>query len=209
MKIPVLIRWLTVLLFGLGMQQAAHASHILGGDISYSPIASPTGVPRYHITVRLYRDPTGVDQFDITLRCTRNSCDAPATGSFSRLLPRSQSLPRTSLGYANSGSFGYDIFLYETDEYLPAGKWTLSIYGENRAPNIRNLVNSEQQSFYISSSLDNATVSANSSPQFLSTLLPYLCGNSAQRYSFSAFDSEGDSLSYSLVMPQAGVPPLG
>jgi hypothetical protein len=209
MQRTLFFRWLVALVFGLGIQQAAHASHILGGDISYSPIESTNGVPRYHITVRLYRDPNGVDQPTITLRCSRNSCDAPATGSFARELPRSERLPGTSLGCGINSGFAYEIFLYETDEYLPAGQWTLSIYGENRAASIRNLVHSEQQSFYISSFLDNATVSANSSPKFLSTLLPYLCGNNAQRYSFSAFDSEGDSLAYSLVSPQAGVPPLG
>ncbi len=208
MRKLLLFRWLVVLAFGLGIQQVAHASHVLGGDISYSPIASATGVPRYHLTVRLYRDPAGVDQPSITLQCSRNGCDAPATGSFSRLLPRTERLPGTSLG-CTGGSFAYEILLYETDEYLPAGQWTLSVYAENRAAGIRNLVNSGQQTFYISSFLDNATVSANSSPKFLSTLLPYLCGNNAQRYSFSAFDSEGDSLTYSLVSPQAGVPPLG
>ncbi|GAB3636890.1 hypothetical protein GCM10027422_24800 [Hymenobacter arcticus] len=174
---------------GLGVQPAAHASHILGGDISYFPIASPTGVPRYHITVRLYRDPSGVDQPTSTLRCSRNGCDAPATGSFSRLLPLTERRLGTSLSCTSGSSFSYEILLYETDEYLPAGQWTLSVFAENRAAGIRNLVNAEQQSFYINSFLDNTTVSANSSPKFLSTLLPYLCGSNAQRYSFSAFDS--------------------
>jgi hypothetical protein len=210
MQTRLLFCWLAGLALCLGIQFAARASHILGGDIAYSPIASTTGVPRYHITVRLYRDVTSlVDQQEVTLTCSRNGCGAMTAGSFTRTLQLSQRLNGTSLGCTSTNSFGYEILLYETEENLPAGQWTLSVYVENRAASIINMLNSLAQTFYISSFLDNATVPENTSPKFLSTLLPYLCGNSAQRYSFSAFDSEGDSLSYSLVAPQGGVRPLG
>jgi hypothetical protein len=199
MQTRLFFRWLAGLAFCLA-GLTAQASHILGGDISYSPVT--TGTARYHITVRLYRDVTGVDQPQTTLKCSRNGCETAATGSFTRQLQLSERRPGTSLGCY--GSYSYEILLYETEEDLPAGQWTLSVYAENRAPGILNMANSSAQTFYVSSFLDNAVVRQNSSPRFLSTLLPYLCGNSAQRYSFSAFDAEGDSLTYSLVQPQGG-----
>lgn len=208
MRPPVLLRWLATLALCLASQLAAYASHILGGDISYSPIASTTGVPRYHITVRLYRDPTGVDQRDITLMGSRSGCGSLFQGNFVRQILRSQQLPVTSLG-CRGGGYSYEVLLYETDEDLPPGQWTLSVYAENRAAGIINMARSESQTFFVSSFLDNATVRENASPKFLSTLLPYLCGSSAQHYSFSTFDSEGDSLTYRLVPPQGGVPPYG
>jgi len=204
------MRWLLAGLLWLAVLPAAWASHILGGDITYAPVAATTaGVPRYHISVRLYRDLNGVDQPDITLTCSRNGCGTLTAGSFARTLPLSQRLSGTSLGCTGTNSFGYQVLLFETDEDLPAGQWTLSVYAENRAANILNMAYSDRQTFYISSFLDNATVQQNSSPKFLSTLLPYLCGNSAQRYSFSAFDSDGDSLTYTLVPPQGGMRPTG
>jgi hypothetical protein len=209
MQTHLFLRWLAALVLCLGSQFVARASHVLGGDISYSPISSTTGVPRYHISVRLYRDLNGVDQPDINLTCSRNGCGTLTAGSFTRTLPLSQRLSGTSLGCTSANSFGYQVLTFETDEDLPAGQWTLSVYAENRAANILNMAYSDRQTFYISSFLDNATVKQNSSPKFLSTLLPYLCGNSAQRYSFSAFDSEGDSLTYNLVAPQGGVQPMG
>ena len=201
MKIPLFFRWLAVLTFCVASHLTAQASHILGGDISYAPTA--TNASRYRITVRLYRDVTGVDQPEATLKCSRNGCATAAAGSFTRQLQLSERLRGTSTGCY--GGYSYEILLYETEEDLPAGQWTLSVYAENRAPNILNMVNSSAQTFYVSSFLDNVAVRQNSSPRFLSTLLPYLCGNSAQRYSFSAFDAEGDSLTYNLVQPQGGL----
>jgi len=201
MKAPLFIRWLTVLAFCVAGQLTAQASHVLGGDISYAPVAANSS--RYHITVRLYRDVTGVDQPETTLKCSRNGCENAAPGSFTRQLQLSERLKGTSLGC--NGSYSYEILLYETEQDLPPGQWTLSVYAENRAAGILNMAGSDRQTFFVSSFLDNVTVRQNSSPKFLSTLLPYLCGNSAQRYSFSAFDIDGDSLTYSLVQPQGGI----
>jgi hypothetical protein len=79
---------------------AAHATHILGGDISYSPVASTTaGVPRYHITTTLFRDPILAQQPSIQLVGSRNGCgSAVATGSFAITVTRNSSTPLYILG---------------------------------------------------------------------------------------------------------------
>lgn len=97
--------------------------------------------------------------------------------------------------------------VYETDVNLPPGQWLLSASIPNRTAGLVNVSSSVNTGLYISAYLDNALVSQNSSPKFLSTLLPYVPSVETQRFSFSAFDSEGDSLTYQLVLPQENLPP--
>ena len=201
-------RWLLALLMGVGGLRAAHATHILGGDIAYAPVAATTaGVPRYHVTVRLFKDESSpVDQPTVDLTCNRGSCNAAATDYFTVNIHRSQSTQLTATGCsATTPVRTYYTYLFETDVDLPRGQWTLSVHAENRSANIVNMTSSVNTAFYISAFLDNALAAQDSSPQFLTNLLPYLCGNAAQRYSFSTFDAEGDSLAYSFVTPQSGL----
>jgi hypothetical protein len=197
-------RWLAALVLWLGPLLAAHATHILGGDITYKPVASTTaGVPRYHVTAILYRDPTGVTQPTIQLLCSRNGCgSATTTGNFTLTVPMSQVATTYSLGCPTSFSYSYQVLLFEVDVDLPAGQWTLSVSEYNRSVGIVNLTNSGGTGYYVSAYLDNALAGQNASPRFLSTLLPYLCNGQAQRYSFSAFDSDGDSLVYQFRQPE-------
>jgi hypothetical protein len=204
------LRWLLAVLLGLASRPAAFASHILGGDITYAPVAATTaGVPRYHVVVRLFRDVAGVDQPTIRLACNRGSC-TPAAGDafFIDNIPRSSARRLTALGCASGSLFRtYDTYLYETDVNLPRGQWTLSVSLENRSSSIINISNSSTRTCYISAFLDNQLAPQNTSPQFLTTLLPYLCGSAAQRYSFSAFDADGDSLAYQFVYSQENLVP--
>jgi hypothetical protein len=71
-----------------------------------------------------------------------------------------------------------------------------------RSPGIQNLVNPISTGVYISAYLNNTLAGQNSSPKFLSTLLPYLANGQAQRYSFSTFASDGDSLVYQFQQPE-------
>lgn len=205
MRVLLPLRLLAALLLWLGTIAIAHATHILGGEIMYTPIASTSGVPRYHITARLYRDVTKIDQSDVTLVCSRNGCDATATGSFTTTMPRTQVLSTYALGCTSAPLSNYNVYLFEADVNLPPSQWTLSIAADNRLANIVNVFNSVNTTLHVSAFLDNALVAQNSSPTFISTLMPYVLGTQAQRYSFSAFDSEGDSLVYQLITPQQTV----
>ncbi len=197
-------RWLAALVLWLGPLLAAHATHILGGDISYSPVASTTaGVPRYHVVATLFRDPTLAQQPIIQLVGSRNGCgSAVAAGSFAVMVTRNQTTPIYSLNCLNSYGYLYQIIQYETDVDLPAGQWTLSVAELGRSPGIQNLVNPIYTGVYISAYLDNTLTGQDSSPKFLSTLLPYMVNGQAQRYSFSTFDADGDSLVYQFRQPE-------
>ena len=203
MRTTTSFRWLAALVLWLGPLLAAHATHILGGDISYKTIASTTaGVPRYRVTAILYRDPSNVQQPTLQIAFSRNGCGSAAvTGSFAVTVTRNQANNLYSLG-CSTLFFDYQVLLYETDVDLPAGQWTISVTEYNRAASILNLTNSVATSFYITTYLDNTLAAQNAAPRFLSTLLPYLCNGQAQRYSFSAFDSDGDSLVYQFRQPE-------
>jgi hypothetical protein len=203
-------RWLAALVLWLGPLLAAHATHILGGDISYSPVASTTaGVPRYHVTAILYRDPNGATQPSIQLACRRNGCgSATTTGNFFLTVPVSQVATTYSLGCPTAVGYLYQVLLFEVDVDLPAGQWTLSVAEYNRSASIQNLINSVAAGYYVSAYLDNSLVAQNASPRFLSTLLPFICNGLAQRYSFSTFDADGDSLVYQFRQPEQSTQPI-
>ncbi|WP_035565366.1 hypothetical protein [Hymenobacter sp. IS2118] len=55
----------------------------------------------------------------------------------------------------------------------------------------------------MAATLDNSTGLVNSSPKFNSHYLIQVVGNQTPRHSLSAFDSEGDSLTYELVRPRS------
>ena len=195
-------RWLLTLVLGLGSLLAAHATHNRGGDIAYISIASTTvGVPRYHVVVRLFLDVTSpVKQETITLLASQGGCGAASTSSYSVVLNKGLATPGLWLG-CGTGS-PYEVALYETDLDLPTGQWLLSTTLENRATNIVNVSGSINTTLYFNALLDNTLVSQDTSPKFESVLMPNFNGTRVPPYSFSAFDTDGDSLRYDFVTPQ-------
>jgi hypothetical protein len=83
------------------------------------------------------------------------------------------------------------------------GDWTLSLAEENRSNGITNISNSGNYGLYADAQLRLIPGLTNTSPVFTSTLLPYICGNQFHRFSFAAFDADGDSLVYRVISPQA------
>jgi hypothetical protein len=207
-------RWLLAALLWLSLRPAAQASHIRGGDIAYASVASTTpNVPRYRVTLRLFRDIAGVEQPTVTLNGTQGGCNSTDPRNFTLSnIPKSQSSRLGSVACVGgsagtSPSFTTDVFLYAVDVDLPRGQWTLSFTAENRNPNINNISNSRFTVFYVSSFLDNTSITQDTSPTFLSTLVPSLQGNLAQVYSFSTYDADRDSVAYTMVESQEALNP--
>jgi hypothetical protein len=199
MKTFTLFRW-GLLLSCLLISAQSWATHAAGGEILYEPIAGSPN--RYHIIMRLFKNTenTNIDFFgDVDLYCVKDGCNFPSTGSFLAKLPRTR---RVLSDVVKCGQATYETIVFEGDVTLPAGRWTLSTWQENRAIGIRNIEQSTGHNLYIESFLDNTSGLINTSPKFTSYQLPYLSGNQPQVYSSSAFDADGDSLVFQAVAPK-------
>lgn len=164
-------RWLAALVCWFGTALLAHGTHILGGEVTYSPIASTTpGVPRYHIVAKMFRDVTKIDQPIQTLTFSPGDCSGSLPGSFLLQVPVTSVQRAYSLGCPTAPVVLYEVKVYEVDVDLPANRWTISAVAENRSDDIRNIPNSINTAYSISTVLDNTFFTQNSSPKFQSTL---------------------------------------
>jgi len=190
-------RWLLALLLAVGSFSAAQASHIQGGDISFASIASTTaGIPRYHIMVRSFINLAGgTTSSTIPLAFSNGGCYATVPNAFSA------NAPLTSTTNNLLVCTGYTVALYEVDVDLPPGQWQIGFSGSARINGIINMPTSASQSCYISAYLDNTLPTQDSSPRFESVLQPSISATALPPYSFSAFDSDGDSLRYEFILP--------
>lgn len=205
MRIHNLLRAVVVLACWLGNMAAAQASHLLGAELAYDYAGTPAAPHRYHVTARLSTDatnggPTAIPN-SIALNCNATGCTNGA-GSFVATLPLS-SFQRQFTGCNNSGLLYYLVVLDGLVD-LPPAQWKLSIDLMTRVLGIYNVQQSSATSIYVSTELNNSSGLVNFSPRFTTSHLIYLTSGQPQRYSLSAFDPDGDSLTYQLVQPLGG-----
>ncbi|MBH8558161.1 hypothetical protein [Hymenobacter negativus] len=197
-----LSRSLAIIVCLLGTFSAARASHIRGAELTYEYAGTAANPNQYYVTARLFQDlnsPVMDGQMELT--CGKNGCAATLPGSFTTYLMRTGGVvaPRAC---ANS-EFPFQVTTLAGLVQLPPARWTLSINCTNRTDGVANIAQSMQMSTYVQALLDNTTGLTNSSPRFTTAQLLHLTSTQPQRYSLSAFDSEGDSLAYQLVQPLA------
>ncbi|MCB2407338.1 hypothetical protein LGH74_05070 [Hymenobacter sp. BT178] len=202
-RLPILLLLLGFL--WLGNTQTAQASHILGGELTYENLVVPSNPNLYRVRARVYRDYNTQVDFgqQLTLKVTKNGCAMATAGSFTATLNRISALANGALGCTPGTQ--YQITVFEGLIELPPGRWLMNIDEANRSFGIRNLIAAEYKIFHLSAYLDNSSGLRNSSPKFNAVRLPYAAGNQLHRFSFSAFDTDGDSLVYTSVQPQSSV----
>jgi hypothetical protein len=202
MPLTFIFRWVLACLLLLGSLPAAWASHLLGGDITYAPVAATTaGVPRYHVVIRQFLNVGNDGARSATLTATQDNCAAP-TASFTVQVPRTQLLDGVALT-CFIVSPAYQVAVHEIDIDLPAGEWLLNVSEPSRTAGVLNITNSSFYNFYISAYLNSGLSPQNTSPKFESALLPIFSPGGLTPYSFSTFDADGDSLRYELLLPVA------
>jgi hypothetical protein len=191
-------RWLLALLLAVGSLATAQASHIQGGDISFASIASTiAGVPRYRVTVRSFSDGTGLGmRTSIPLIASTGGCYTGAPNAFTVNAP----LISTTTAPFVCASYNM-VGLYEVDIDLPPGQWQLGYNDGARSGGIVNMSSPTSQSYYIGAFLDNTVSTQDHSPQFESLLRRHMSATATAPYSYSAFDTDGDSLRYEFVLP--------
>ncbi|MBW8051105.1 MAG: hypothetical protein FVQ77_12350, partial [Cytophagales bacterium] len=204
-----------VLIFFVFLFSTAHklfASHAMGVDIYYEC----TGPNTYTFTLDFYRDCDGITPS--TSQTLNFSSPSGCGTAFSQTLTLvnvggtevSQvcpaDLPNTNCNVGGTLP-GTEIWTYTGTVTFPTAcdDWTYTWSTCCRNSQISNLTSPASQDLFIDG-LVNTTV-CNNSPQFLSIPTPYICAGQPFCYSLGTFDSENDSLVFSLVQPLDGPAP--
>jgi gliding motility-associated-like protein len=189
----------------------AYASHIAGGEITYSCL----GGNQYQINLNLFVDCLGFNPgasqiINFTSTCggtaslTVNVTPATINGQeISQLCPAD-----LANSTCNGGTLpGMWLFSYTGVVTLapPCDTWTMSWSTCCRNSAITNVTSFN---YYIEATLNSATAPCNSSPQFTAQPIPYVCLGQPVSYSYGVIEPDGDSLYYSLIpaMDAAGTP---
>lgn len=189
------------------------ASHIAGGDLSYSCL----GGNQYQINLNLFVDCLGFDPGATQTINFSSSCGGFTTATVNVLNPGgteiSQLCPsQINNSTCNGGTLpGMWVFHFTGTVTLapPCDTWTMSWTVCCRNNAILNLVSASSVGSYIEATLNSATSPCNNSPSFTSQPIPYVCQGQVVNYSYGVVETDGDSLNYSLVSAMdAGAVPL-
>lgn len=197
-----MIKRLFLCFFITGLFFKSHATHIVGGEFTYTNISGNN----FELKLRLFRDCNGTAGFDPTItvgvfdRVTNQLTDSlvmQLTSSDSLHLAGSLCSPPPDICVEN-GTYIENIVLPDN----PNGYY-LSWERCCRNHTVVNIDNpgATGLSFYLEMP-DPAL--QNSSPYFQNDPLPYMCESFPFEYNFGALDPDGDVLVYELIHPSSG-----
>lgn len=190
--------FLVPFIYGSSLQ----ASHVSGADITYTCLGQDT----FLVSMSLYRDCSGAAApgsvnlyFDSPCSSFSQTWQLDTTLEVSQLCP--SALGNSTCSGGNLP--GMQQLVYEHVVVLSPcnqGPWTISWTSccRNSSGNLQG-----QDSFWIGAQLDNGQISCNSSPQFTSQPIPYICKNQPVTYNLGVIERDGDSLVYELAQPLA------
>jgi len=189
-----------VFIFGL-FTEFSFASHVVGSRITYE--YTPGGTI---FKVKMYRDCAGINApSSIILNfVSASNCAASFTTTIFIDAPNSGfQVPFNSCnGVGPTTCAGGVIFAFEEYNYVgvvavpPCDDWEVSYSECCRNAAITNLVDPDFNNAYFSTTFDNLNYPTNSSPQFNAVPVNYYCAGMPAIIDYSAFDVDGDSLSY-------------
>jgi hypothetical protein len=231
-------KWLAfAMLFLLStLGHVAHATHVVGSDISYACTATP-GV--YQVTFKIYRDCQGIllcscnngvnpgCNISIQISGAAAPCNGTNFGSQSlQVVPNVSGFDViqlcamstticTNCGTRTAGSFtpGIEVYTFTGTINLSSIPPTCCMirigYGiccRNNA--ITTLVNPGSLNFYSDAIINRCVTPCNSSPTFTNDPVAVTCAGQDFTYNLGAVDPDGDSLSYAFgqSLTAAGAP---
>ncbi|PSR03859.1 MAG: hypothetical protein BRD50_05050, partial [Bacteroidetes bacterium SW_11_45_7] len=178
------------------------ASHAAGADLQYECL----GNGEYRFTLNFYRDcdsisaPTDPD-IPISSSCFSDTFTLPKDTVYE--ITQVCSDVTTSCNGGNYQGFENHIYSGTITLDTTCSDYTTSFEVSNRNNPVDNLdFSGVNPALFIDVSLDPTV--CNSSPLFSTTPIPYLCTGSQFSYNHGTVDTDGDSLSYSLIYPLDG-----
>ena len=201
-----------ILIFGT---EQSHASHAMGGDFVYECLGTGPNGDTIQITLSFYRDCDGIAapitaSIGITSSCGSYTlilqplplAPAPPGGSPGEVSNFCDSVFSQSTCNGGTALPGVIQHLYQGTIVLPpCADWVISYSTCCRNNMITNLVNPSAEDMYIEATLNNLNAPCNSSPQFTSIPVPFICAGIPFSFNHGVYDPDGDSLAYSLINP--------
>ncbi|MBX2973363.1 MAG: hypothetical protein KF797_09685, partial [Flavobacteriales bacterium] len=190
-------------------QTEAHATHAMGGDITYECL----GNNRYRVNMSFFRDcngvaaPTSCNNGDLRFNVRSTACNANFNACFVR-----QSVEivtpicpgATDRCNSSSGQYGVERHRYSAVIDLSAWAgcgtdWIIDwdLCCRNNA--ITSLNNPGDRDLYLSARLNNTVTPCNSSPRFINDPVPFGCVGQPIVYNHGVTDLAGDSLRFELA----------
>ena len=191
-------------------QSDAHATHAMGGELSYVCL----GNNQYRVTLNFYRDCNGVAaptncNNGLSFNVSSSTCAANFNQCFDNnptiqiITPICPSEVDRCLN-AN-GTYGVERYTYtkivDLSAYAACGgadwffSWSLCC--RNNA--VTSLNNPGNRELYLDAQLNNSTGLCNSSPTFTNSPTAFYCLGEPISYNPGAVDADGDSLVYALI----------
>jgi gliding motility-associated-like protein len=193
---------LYILFFILSLSLVSHASHISGGDMSYTWVGP--GANTYLITLNLFRDCDGITMGTSETVTATSTCGGSVSITVNLTNPGGSEISQlcdNQLSTCNGGTYpGMQLYTYQaTVDLSPAcDTWTLS-WTTCCRNNTINVPSSSSDDIYIQATMNSITAPQNNSPAFTSQPIPYVCINQPVNYNYGVVEPDGDSLVYSFT----------
>lgn len=204
-KLIVVFAGLFLLLSG-----STYASHLMGGDFTYTFVSKVGNTMTYKVSMRLYRDCNSGTQFPATATIGiyyANNNTSYGTMTLNRAAGYNTEKSITPTCIPGAGICIAEM-LYENTQSFPATNNTgfyLSAGSCCRNNGINNLQAPGSTGMGWKLYIPPAGGSLfNNSVNFSTKPLPFICTGDTVSFNHLAFDADGDSLSYSLVVPYNG-----
>jgi gliding motility-associated-like protein len=193
-----------VLMFLLGTAETINASHVQGGNITYTCL----GGNQYEVTLALYRDCAGIaaptsvviNRKSVTCGINANFTLNKIAGTGIEVTP----LCPGSITQCSGGTLpGVQEYIYKGIVLLPpCSDWVLSYSVCCRNAAIGTIVTPSSMNMYIEATLNNLAFPCNDSPTFTNRPVPFICVGQPFCFNNGSNDPDGDSLSYTLIAPR-------
>ncbi|MBL8009701.1 MAG: carboxypeptidase regulatory-like domain-containing protein [Flavobacteriales bacterium] len=194
-----------LLLLALLNAPRAHATHIMGGELTYRCL----GGSDYLISLVLYRDCSGIPvSAQEIVDINSSACGYSQSLTVYLIDTATIASPCSGLLSTCDGGQapGMEVYVYRDTISLPMAcpdyEFTWTTCCRNAA--ISNLVTPDQLNSYLHAGLNTVDAPCNSAPVYQELQMPFICSNVMFCQDNSTFDVDGDSLLFSMVPVQNG-----
>ncbi|MCB0795680.1 MAG: T9SS type A sorting domain-containing protein [Flavobacteriales bacterium] len=180
----------------------AQATHVMGSDLGYRHVAGN----EYEVTLVVFRHCDGIALASVqNIAVLSTTCSVDTIVSIGSIDQQVQGTGCPGLLTVCQGGNapGLEIVTYRDtiDLGMACSDWVISWSQCCRQSNISNLSNASQFGATNRCTLDNLNHPGNDSPVFQQFHLPYFCSNELFCLDNGAYDADGDSLGYSMMVP--------